>query len=480
MTTASSRLPSATSWNPVAPVLDAFNLSLLDVARSGWYAVTQPGWSLLLALGVPFGLVWLVNPVLAGLSVLACYLLLRHLYDLRTTRLAILLFCCSPWQLFLGMSFMNHAGTLLFALLAALGVVWTRTTGQTRWAWMGGAALGVVSLLRQLDAMAIAIPLGLWSLGLGGRRIPRLGTAALVLGSMLVGAAVLPYNREITGSARRVPMMQFTDSVYGKNSNAYGFGPDRGMGWPTDPFPGHGNRDAIVNADLNSTAIQVELFGWSIGSFAPLLLLLALGGLVRGDRLLLTITGAIFTAYYFNYFSGGPDFGGRYWYLMIVPFVALTARGLDRVAARMGGVPTESAAHRGRVIGGIALLLLGGLTVFVPWRALDKYHHYRGMQPGLSDLAAERRFGRSLVLIRGRETPDFASAAVENPLDLRAAVPLYAWDRGAAVRDSLAVVYADRPVWVVDGPSRTGAGYAVVAGPITAAELAALADSASP
>ncbi len=465
---------------PVPPVLEAFNLSLLDVARPGWYAVTQPGWSLMLVAGAPLGLAWLVNPILAGLSVLALYLLLRHLYDLRTTRLATLLYCCSPWQLFLGMSFMNHTATLLFALLAALGVVWTRRTGQVRWAWLGGAALGGVSLLRQLDAMAIAIPLGLWSLGLGGKRIPRLGTAGLVLGSMLLGAAVLPYNQQISGSARRVPMMEFTDSVYGKNTNAYGFGPDRGMGWPTDPFPGHGHRDAIVNADLNATAINVELFGWSLGSFAPLLLLLAVGGLVRGDRLMLIVTGAVFTAYYFNYFSGGPDFGGRYWYLMIVPLVSLTARGLEQVAQRMRGFPAEGIARHGRVLTGTTLLVIGCFAAFVPWRALDKYHNYRGMQPGLVHLATEHQFGRSLVLIRGRETPDFASAAPFNPLDLQAPVPIYAWDKGGAVRTRLAEVYSDRPVWVVDGPSRTGAGYRVVLGPLTSAELAVLPDNVAP
>lgn len=462
---------------PPPPVLEAFNLSLLDVARPGWYAVTQPGWSLILAAGVPFGLVWLVNPILAGLSVLALYLLLRQLYDIRTTRLATLLYCCSPWQLFLGMSFMNHTGTLLFALLAALGVIWARRTSQIRWAWLGGAALGTVSLLRQLDAMALAVPLGLWSIGLGGKRIPRLGTAGLVLGSMLVGAAVLPYNQQITGSARRVPMMEFTDSLYGKNANAYGFGADRGMGWPSDPFPGHGHRDAIVNADLNATAINVELFGWGIGSLIPVLLFFTFARRVRADRLLLVAGTGVFVAYYFNYFSGGPDFGGRYWYLMIVPLVALAARGIDAVAAVE---PETSLERRGRVFWIVGLLLLTAMTGFMPWRSLDRYHHYRGMQPGLSQLALDRGFGRSLVLIRGRELPDFASAAAENPLDLNASVPVYAWDLGGAVRQRLAVAYPDRPVWIVDGPSRTGTGYQLVAGPLTSHQLAGLPDSATP
>ena len=224
--------------------------------------------------------------------------------------LATLAYAVSPWQLFLGMSYMNHTATLFFGLLAALGVVGTRRTGQVRYAWLGGMALGMVFLLRQLDAMAIAVPLGLWSLGFGGKRIPWLGTAGLVLGSMLVSAAVLPYNARFTGQARIFPIMTYNDSLYGKGANDYGFGANRGMGWPLDPFPGHGNRDAIINANLNATAINVELSGWAIGAFAPLFLFGLAGKWTRGDRLLLVISGAVFCAYYFNYFSGGQILAG--------------------------------------------------------------------------------------------------------------------------------------------------------------------------
>jgi hypothetical protein len=146
----------------------------------------------------------------------------------------------------------------------------------------------------------------------------------------------------------------------------------------------------------------------------------------------------------------------------------------------MRGSPADTIARRGRVLAGLTLLGIGCFAAFIPWRALDKYHDYRGMQPGLVHLAAEHQFGRSLVLIRGRETPDFASAAPFNPLDLQAPVPIFAWDRGAAVRAHLATAYPDRPVWLVDGPSRTGAGYRIAAGPLTAADLASLPDSTPP
>jgi hypothetical protein len=80
------------------------------------------------------------------------------------------------------------------------------------------------------------------------------------------------------------------------------------------------------------------------------------------------------------------------------------------------------------------------------------------------------------VLIRGERFPDYASAAVYNPLDLRGNAPVYAWDRNPDVRAKTLKVYADRAVWIIEGPSITGAGFKVVAGPLTARELLARGD----
>ena len=86
-------------------------------------------------------------------------------------------------------------------------------------------------------------------------------------------------------------------------------------------------------------------------------------------------------------------------------------------------------------------------------------------------LAERHDFGRNLVLVRGDRHPDYASAAVFNPLDLRADVPIYAWDRDPDVRARVIDAYHDRPVWIVDGPCITGRGYEVASGPWPAGSL---------
>ena len=93
------------------------------------------------------------------------------------------------------------------------------------------------------------------------------------------------------------------------------------------------------------------------------------------------------------------------------------------------------------------------------------------MRPDIRYLAKEYGFGKSLVLIKGNNIPDYASAATYNPVDLQADSPVYAWDQNAQVRTRLLKSFSDRPVWIVNGPSITHSGFKVVEGPISTLEL---------
>ena len=123
------------------------------------------------------------------------------------------------------------------------------------------------------------------------------------------------------------------------------------------------------------------------------------------------------------------------------------------------------------MLAGAFALSCAALLTFFPWRAVDKYYHYRNMRPDVRVLARTHHFGRSLVLVRGKRHPDYASAGSYNPLDLRAAEPIYVWDRDAVITREALQAYRDRPVWIVDGPTRTGRGFRVVAGPVPAENL---------
>jgi hypothetical protein len=159
--------------------------------------------------------------------------------------------------------------------------------------------------------------------------------------------------------------------------------------------------------------------------------------------------------------NGGPDFGARYWFLILIPCLALSARGLEWLETNTGT----------RAIAAVAALCALTLIVYIPWRAVDKYHNYLRMRADVRELAGQYRFGRSLVLVRGERFPDYASAAIYNPLDLQADAPIYVWDRNAAVRAKILGLYSDRPVWVLEGPTITGSGFRVVEGPLRAGTI---------
>ncbi len=456
---------------PAPPVPDAFDFYLMQFDGNRWYPAPPPGWPLVLAIGEKFGAGWLVNPILGGVNILLIYLLLTHLYDRRLARISVFLLCFSPWYVFMAMNYMTHTFTLTCALVAAVGVIAARNTGQSRWAWLAGFALGMMSLIRPLEGLLMAVLIGLWAIGIGGKRLKLFSVAALVIGTALTAGLVLPYNRYLTGSFSNFPINVYTDQRFGKNSNAYGFGPDRGMGWPIDPNPGHSPLDATINADLNTFSINIELFGWGTGSLFLIALMLLAGKYRTSDLLMLAVMAAVFGVFFFYYFSGGPDFGARYWYLMIVPLAALSARGIQTLEQKLSLTETSQNPHSARVMAVIFSLCLMAIVNYFPWRAIDKYFHYLDMRPDIRYLAEEYHFGKSLVLIQGESQPDYASAAVYNPLDLESDAPIYVWDRSPEVRQAVLQAYPDRTVWIIAGPTITQAGFQVVEGPVPASQL---------
>jgi len=459
------------------PVPQAFSIYMIPHESAQWYSIFSPGWPAVLAIGVMLGVPWLVNPVLGGLGILLSYLFVREISTRRQARLVVLLMCVSPWYVFMAMSYMSHTFTLVCALTGALGISWARRTGHSYWGWVAGAATGVVSLIRPLDGVALAAMLGLWAIGLGGKRIKVSAIAGLVIATVLVGAVIFPYNKRITGDYTKPPLMSYYEQYFGPKANALGFGPGRGLDWPLDAFPGHSPLEAVINANLNITVTNTELFGWGTGS----LILLAIVVFARKwetiDRAMLAAIAVVIGLYSLYWFSGGPDFGARYWYLAFIPLIILTARAVHRLPVMIVySKLVDPSMVEPRVMAALTAVCLLSLINFFPWRTLDKYYHYLGMRPGIAQLAEKHDLGSSLVLIRGNAHPDYESAWAYNPLDLQSSEPVFAWDKDPQVRSEVIDAYADRPIWIVNGPSITQRGYEVTAGPLSAQDALAFPD----
>ena len=239
----------------------------------------------------------------------------------------------------MSMNFMTHTFTLFCALLATWALERARRTSRIGWAALSGGVIGVVSLTRPLEGLAVAAVLGLWTLTFPGLRTKIKILAPLTLCTAAVGALVLPYNQYLTGSPTTFPIMHYIDQHHPPGSNSMGFGPEKGLGWTAlDPFPGHDLKDILINIDFNVHLLNLEAFGWGAGS----LCLRALARVLRTGRngreaWMLGAIAVVVGLHSFYWYSGGPDFGARYWYLVIGPFLVLTARGVFRLADQLAG-----------------------------------------------------------------------------------------------------------------------------------------------
>jgi 4-amino-4-deoxy-L-arabinose transferase-like glycosyltransferase len=452
---------------PLVP--EAFAMYMTPYQEERWFGVFPPGWSAMLAIGEKLNVVWLVNPLLAGLCVLLAYLFFQEVYSRPFARIAVLLLCCSPWFVFMAMSFMSHIFTLVCALSAAILLSRALRKQKIFYVLAAGLMVGIVSLIRPLDGVIVAVLLGVWTLfGFQTWRAKILNGLALVAGTMATAALIFPYNKSITGSAMLSPMDFYYTKYFWSGVMSLGFGENRGFHWGLDAFPGHSPLEAVINAALNMFLLNTELFGWGIGSLFLAACFLFSGSLRKKDVWSLGVIAVVICGYSLFWYHGGPDFGARYWFLCIIPLIALTVRGIEFLSQKID----ESNANS-RVILTVTILCTISLFAYFPWRALDKYYHYLEMRPDIRQLARQNSFGKSLVLIRGEEHPDYQSAWIYNPVNFEGDAPIYAWDKDAKIRAALLQNYPNRPVWIVDGPTRTGGGYKIVEGPIDVKELSA-------
>ncbi len=457
-------------YMPLPPDANSIYMPFTIADGQKWYSAVPPGWPAVLAIGVWLGVPWLMNPLMGGATVLLAHVLLRRLYDRDIADGAALLLAASPWLLYMSASMMTHGITLVLALVGLIGVERAREKASVAGGALAGLGIGALLNTRPLEAVIVAAAAGLWWLAGGWKKMRILALMATLVTGLGMTWMFLAYNKTLTGSATRVPLELWSDLTYYPGSNRLGFGKDVGnWGWQgLDALQGHGPIDVVMNTNHNLRLLNFEMFGWMCGSLL-FVLLLAFLRRSRKDALMWMVAAATWAGMSLYWFSGGPDYGARYWYQMFVPLVALTMRGAwEYAAAWRENAPTESAAMGERVWAFVLLASVLGTVNMIPWRSLDKYYRYRGVRSDIRTLAIEHNFGRSLVFVRGRAWPDYAPAMALNavPFDRDTPGTVYALESAPESNERVRNYYADRPVWIVAGTRLTGRPAAVIAGPI--------------
>jgi 4-amino-4-deoxy-L-arabinose transferase-like glycosyltransferase len=330
--------------------------------RFGKYS---PGWPALLALGVLWRAPWLVNPLLAALSLYLVYRLGRTLYDETTGLLAAALGLASPLFLVLGGSLLSHVATLAWLLLFSLWFLWTARGRHWGYALGAGAALGAATLTRPLSAVAYALPFIAYAvIQVVRRRQPHWPRYLLVAVTGGALAALLPaYQWAVTGDPWLNPYVLWWPY------DRLGFGSGIGA------MPGgHSPYYAWINLRQDLSRAATDLLGWPGASWLPLLLGLALRPRRGRDWALLAPFACLVVAYLF-YWIGSPSrlWGPRYYFEGFGALWLLAAAGLRKLWD--WAQATRPRLHPA-LVAVLILITAGSLALNMPARMREAHGFY--------------------------------------------------------------------------------------------------------
>jgi 4-amino-4-deoxy-L-arabinose transferase-like glycosyltransferase len=443
-------------WAPAPPSAMSFEQEFLLVQDGRWFGKYAPGFPLVLALGVLLNASWLVNPILATLTVPLLYKLGTALYGHSTGNAAVLLAIASPFFLFMSGSMMVHPAELLWTTLFMLG--WIRSlkgSSGKRWVLLAGIALGMVLLTRKITVMALGIPfvtiIAVAHLRIHGSTVRRwvmmkIGLLLAILSPFLL--LLLAYQWALTGDPLQDPRLLYWEF------DRPGFGQDVGMGFnilrlekgeeeatvswffdPDQPPNGHSPARGLFNTEQNWRSLERHLFGW------PAIFTVAFCGLAFLARrpnwadVALLVTVAASVVFYVFYWASGIMYGPRYYYAALPALLLLTARGIQAAGARIGGPAGK------RVAIGLVMVLVAGNAFFYMPNVLEAYRDYNYVSGAESALVAEAVQGNTVVFVTvGYDWWDYGRFFSHNTPRLDGRV-IYARDLGEERNHRLMALY---------------------------------------
>lgn len=353
-----------------------------------YYSQFPPGASLILAPAVMAEVSWIVGPICGATSAALFWGLVRRIEARPAISLAAaFLFAFAPFAAFQSGSHMNHVPLLTFVLLAmyALARLTADEEAHPWWGAVCGGAFGIAATIRPVDAIAFALPAGLWMLWRTVQRpsrLPELCAAGIAIALPIAG--ILWYNAQTTGSPLVFPYLV----LWGK-SHALGFH-RAPWGDPHTPIRGM----ELIN--LYFLRLQSSLFELPVPSLlAPAAALALTRRVQRFDRYLLW-SATLIVILYFAYWHDGIFLGPRF-FLPLVPALALFSARFP--AAMRERFPTRDELHRGVGFAVLSALVLGGIMT-IPYRAAIYRNGFLSMRVNLNDFAERSGVRDAIILVR--------------------------------------------------------------------------------
>jgi hypothetical protein len=351
------------------------------------YSQFPAGGPAMLALGVLVHAPWLVGPFFGAIGVVA-FAVYERLTEPRqgVALVATLIFAFAPFAVFMSGSHMNHVTALAWVMVAVAAMAGVMTSDEPRpaIATLSGLGFGMAATIRPVDALAFALPAGLWFLVRALRDRRRwLDALPAGLGVAIPMIALMMVNSRTTGA----PLLFGYEVLWGK-SHRLGF---HAAPWGVSHTPARGLE--LIN--LYFLRLQTYFLETPIPSLVPAIGALALSRkLDRFDRYLLT-SSALLVGLYFGYWHDGFYLGPRFMYLLLAPLAIWTARFYPILRERAGsGLIYRSAVY--------ATLCAIAIAIFIdaPIRTSQYRNGLLTMRWNADSSAAASGVQNALVLVR--------------------------------------------------------------------------------
>ncbi|MFH1738870.1 MAG: glycosyltransferase family 39 protein [bacterium] len=427
--------------NP-SPVPDAF-LYPHVILQERLYGIYPPGFPLVLALGVLIGMPWLVNPILATLTVPALYMYGKRMYGQNVALLAVVLLCFSPFFLVMGSSMMNHPLSLLVLLLFALAL----ERAKTKWSGFlfSGFLAGYSFIVRPLTALGVGIPLGIFFILEERERRSRWGRGVLLflVGLLPCVACMLVANVKTTGH----PFISGYQKYFDNNPLGFGNKPwgENPAGYISSHGVDHTPLLGLANWSINLNDANRDLFGWPIAGLLPIVYLwLARRSPNREDYKMLWICVGLGIAYVFYYYQD-ICYGPRNIYECLPYALLLVSRGLLTLSEDIS--ETLRLTRRQLIAASLAVFFcLECVTAVTTGPRL--YHRYRRtywrVTGELRNLTLRSDLDNAIVFVHSGL--NYGNGFQLNPPDMVSG-PLFPEDYAEDVRAKVIAAYPDRPVY---------------------------------
>jgi len=344
-------------YAPSPGVREAFDFPHM-INNGRWYSQYTPGFPLLLLPSLILGLPWLLNPLLAALSVILLYYLGKELYTPRVGLLAALLGSASPWFLVMSSTMMSHTSSLFFSAFFLLFLFRSVRCPDVLNGVLAGFGLGMALLIRPYNAALMSFPFFVYyayqffkAAGKRWKNVLALGLTFFFFISIL-----LVYNQLTNGHPLRSGYVV-----------AYGGGVLPGLGRAAIQEFTLTPLRAAENIKEYLAAINSDLFGWPLSSFLALIPLLWLGRSFaehkKTDILLLAGFLSLLIGYFF-YWGTSVLLGARLIFECAVPLFLLSARGISQIPSLLRRIPRRRS--EAVVAAVLAVFVLNAFLVRLP------------------------------------------------------------------------------------------------------------------